>query len=277
MALPQRARLYAPFLAAGLLVPLLWGVVAIALPEDRLATTKDALIVEGTFQPGSGGGGASNLTVGAVIDPGQQPPVSQGDVLRVHLPPGGLGVARLEPGTPTVVALWERAPQASGESGENATEPGWVLRDAKTGSFWSLQDLALQGAIFSAVPSVAGAALVGYVLGLPRRVRPFLPDVDVPATTGGVLLGVRLGSLLTAMSDPSTLLFSPGAQGAPMPTTLGVAVAAMAGVAVTWERPLLLPSGARTATVGGLGLLLGVPLTLIGLWEGRVTTAYALT
>lgn len=275
MALGLRLRRIAPFVALGLVVPVLWSLIVVGLPDDRLATVEDRLVVETLPGPEvrrfSDDEPVLNITVRAIDQAPVGSQVQTGDTLEVVLPPEATGRDDvLTSDEPLSLALVP-AERLGGPNG-SATWEGYRLTDAKAGWTWALQDRALLGALVLTLPSVGGALLVGYALGLPRSVRQPIADIDAPPAVAGLLLGVFLGGVMATGGTGTNTILPRVSAGVPLPGALGFALLAMAAVGALWKRPLVMPNGGRTATVGGLALLVSIPVALLFLWQGRLAT-----
>ncbi len=273
MSLPTRLKRLSPFVGLGLIIPVLWSLVVIGLPDDRLATVDDAVIIEGL--PGaetrrsSEGDPVLNVTIREVVADPAGTDLAPGDRIQVLVPTGGTGAGTVLSADRALDLALEPTQERDPETG-TVTWQGWRSTDARAGTLWTLQAEALQGAMLAAVSSVGGAILTGYALGLPQEVRRPILEVDGPAAVGGLFLGVVVGGVMAAMGSGTNLLLPRSADGIPLPGALGAALIAMAGVGAAWKRRLVLPNGGRTATVGGLALLISVPSALILGWDGRL-------
>ncbi len=260
-------------MALGLVVPVLWSLVVVGLHDDRLATVEDRLVVEGLPGPEvrrfSDDEPVLNVTVRAIEQAPEGSNVSTGDTLQVVLPSEATGRHDVSTSDEPLWLALVPAERLGGPNG-SATWEGYRLTDAKAGWTWALQDQALVGALILALPSVGGALLVGYALGLPRGIRALIPDIDAPPAVAGVLLGVFLGGVMATGGTGTNAILPRASAGVPLPGALGFALLAMAAVGALWKRPRVLPNGGRTATVGGLALLVSIPVALLLLWEGRL-------
>lgn len=278
MTLPSVAGRWAPFVAIGLIVPVVWTVLAVSLDEDRLATTRGALLLVG--QPGgtvrhlSPDEPVVNVTVVEVHRFGEAAGVARGDVLEVLVPEhvGGSEDVRAAFDEPVRLALAPARTHAP-DTG-NTTWTGWVLQDATRGRFWSLQRQVLGGAALGAVPSLGGAALVGYALGLPGRARRPGPVPDAP----GAIAGAAWGLVLAAATVASTnALFPTSADGVLRPGVLAYLVVAAAVLGALLAQPVQPRSGGTTAAMAGVGLLLAPAFGLALAWGPVVDARLALT
>lgn len=279
MTLRTRIRRLAPFVALGLVVPLIWSLVVVGLPDDRLATVEGKLVVEGLpageVRRFSAQEPVLNVTIRAVLDAPGGSQLSPGDRIEVLVPTYGVGADTVLSADRALLLALVPAEKQGPDEGSDPWQ-GWSLADAKAGQLWALQAEALTGALVAAIPSVAGALLTGYALGLPHDPRRPIVEGDGPAAIGGLFLGLFLGAVMAAVGTGTNLLLPRSADGIPLPGSIGAALIAMAGVGAIWPRPRVLPNGGRTATVGGLALLTAFPAALALAWDGQLGTGHLL-
>lgn len=263
----DRARLVermAPVVVLGLLVPGAWALVTVALPDGALATLDGALVVEGRVGDVVRIFHATpvfNVTVVAVVDRGASLDASEGDTLEVLAEPfrlAGRHVAAAQ-GDVLRVALvaTERHDPATGET----TWVGFLAVDARPGWLWASQREVLPDVLRSLLPSLFGAVLLGYGLGLPHppNVRR-LGDV-VPAVVSGVALGLLLGALVASF-EGENIVFPDDADGVPLPGVFGYLVGLVGVAAVVFREPDLGRDGDRTAILAGIGIWSSLPFAL---------------
>lgn len=278
MSLRARLKRLSPFVGLGLIVPVLWSLVVVGLPDDQLATVDDAIIVQGL--PGdevrrfSDDEPVLNVTLREVDQP-EASGLSAGDRIEVLIPAEAAGSGQVLSADVALELALVPAERLGGPNG-SVTWEGYRLVDARDGALWALQADAFDGAMLAMIPSVGGALLVGYALGLPRETRRPIAEVDGPPALAGLLLGVTVGGVMAAMGSGTNLLLPRSADGIPLPGALGAALIAMAGVGAAWTRPRVLPNGGRTATVGGLALLVSIPTTLALGWDGHLDAGLSL-
>lgn len=274
--MPEGARLrrLAPWLIGlallAVLPPIAWGLTAYTASDAEVHPRR--LIVEGTPEGPIGDLPPGpqqreplyNLTVDRVV---QQAPdgarVQAGETIEIMVPAYREEAQEFADQDETLAVALRSAQKHHPENG-TVYWSGWELEDSREGALWTPQ----QGQVTAAAGTLGlslGAGLLAGVGLLAHGRAPVRGWRELAGPLAALVLGLLLAGMAANTAGEMNVLFDWHFDGPPAPGPLGLALMPLLPILGAWGARSS-PPGARTALVAGLGVLIGLALTITWLW-----------